>query len=215
MALATANPALKREGSGRLYLVPAPVSGITDAEDYAALFFSDPAAKKALLPAVKQYATMDKSGLTLKITPSKTKFETNAGPNVERRTGIESATAEFTFFEVDPAHLGDLLGAQAADLIQVAAASGVAKRDILLVGASNYTQQLCALYRMASPTIPGEFTHYLFTNASMLASVELKMAKNEAMTLKVELQLEESPFLNNASGNGVILITDDPTAPAL
>jgi hypothetical protein len=63
--------------------------------------------------------------------------------------------------------------------------------------------------------VPGEFFHYLLPAASMMADIEIKMSKKDEMKCKVTLQLQPSPYLNNSAGNGVVVITDDPTAAGL
>jgi hypothetical protein len=172
------------------------------------------ASKKVLNAGVTPWASLDNTGLDLKMKPSVVKFDPNNGPAVEIVTGLESAAAEFTFFEVDPAHLVDLFGSQAADLISVAATTGVAGRKIALLGPQSYNTLYSVMYRIPSSIIPGEFFHYLFRVASVLADIEIKMSKKDEMKVKVTLQLQASPFLFNSAGNGVVVITDDPNAPA-
>lgn len=230
--LASAMSTMKRVGPGQLYFAPAPTTdpGTTtglpvadttatemSTDGYYALFYgaAGAAAKKALTAGVKPWASLDNTGLDLKIKPSTVKFDPNNGPSVEVVTGIESAAAEFTFFEVEPAHLVDIFGSQAADLITVAAASGVAARKIALLGPQSYNTLYTPMYRIPSSIVPGEFFHYLFPVASMNADVEVKMSKKDEMKVKVSLQLQASPFLFNSAGNGVVVITDDPTAAAL
>jgi len=219
MSLATANSTIKKVGPGQIYLAPAPTTGITNEEDYYKIFFGSTgtlaAAKKVLTGGILPWATLDNTGLDFKVKPSTVKFDPNNGPAVELVTGIESASAEFTFFEVDPAHLVDLFGSQAADLITVAAATGVAARKIALLGPQSYNTLYSVLYRVASSTVPGEFWHYLFPVASIVSDIEIKMSKKDEMKVKVTLQLQCSPFIYNAAGNGVVVITDDPTSAGL
>jgi len=221
--LATAISTMKRVGPGQLYLALAPnadpgtATTATTTDGYYALFYgaTGKASKKALNVGVKPWATLDSSGLDVKIKPSTVTFDPNNGPKVEMVTGIESATAEFTFFEVDPDHLVDIFGSQAADLITVAASTGTAARKIALLGGQSYNTLYSVLYRIPSSLVPGEFFHYLFPCASLLADLEIKMSKKDEMKVKLTLQLQASPFLFNSAGNGVVVVSDDPTAPAL
>jgi hypothetical protein len=219
MALTSALINYRRVGPGQLYLIPAPTTGITTEEDYYKLFFGSTgvmaAAKKVLTAGLKPYVNIDNGGLGLKIKPSTVKFDPNNGPATDLVTGIESATAELTAFDVDPAHLVDMFGSQAADLITVAAATGVAARQIGLLGPQSWNIPYCGLYRMPSQNVPGEFFHYLFCNMLLNADLDLKMSKKDEMKAKLTLQLMCSPYLMNSAGFGVVVITDDPTAPAL
>lgn len=229
--LASAMPTLKRVGPGHLFMVPAPSTdpgtttglptGDTTAQEktidgYYALFFgaAGAAAKQALQAGMADYATLDNTGMDLKLKPSTVKFDQNLAPQFEMTTGLESATAEFTYFEVEPAHLVDLFGSQASDLITVVAATGVAARQIALLGSQSYNLPATVLYRIASSRVAGTFFHYLLPQAYPMANLELKLSKKDELKAKVQLQLQPSPFLLNSAGNGVVVITDDPTAPA-
>jgi len=219
MALTSAAAIYKRVGPGQLYIVPAPTTGITTEEDMYKLFFGSTgtlaAAKKVLSAGIKPWANLDNSGLDLKIKPSKVTFDPNNGPKFDMVTGIDTATAEYTFYDVDPAHLVDLFGSQAADLITVAAATGVAGRSIAMLGPQSYNTPFTVLYRSPSSVIPGEFFHYMFPMVSMIADVEIKLSKKDEVKGKVTLQLQCSPYIFNSAGFGVVVITDDPTAPGL
>lgn len=229
--LASAISTMKRVGPGQLYMVPAPAAdpGTTaslPATDttaaqkteagYFSLFYGAASADiRRVITGVSPWATLDNTGLDLKIKPSTVKFDSNTAPVYEMVTGIETATADFTFFELEPAHLVDMFGSQASDLMTIAAAAGNAGRQIALLGSQSYNNGNTVLYRFPSSVIPGEFVHYLFPWASMMADLEIKMSKKDEMKAKVTLQLQPSPFLFNSAGNGVVVITDDPNVAHL
>lgn len=228
----SSNVLMKRVGPGQLYVVPAPTTdpGSTaelptyattptqkSVEGYYAQFYgaANVAAKKVLQAGMNPYLSMDSGGMDLKVKPSTVTFDPLNAPKWEMTTGIDTASAELNFYEVEPSHLVDLFGAQASDLLAVVAAQGVAARKIALLGAQSYNQFYSTLYRIPSSMVPGEFWHYLFPAASMVADLELKLSKKDELKAKLSLQLQPSPFLFNSAGNGVVIITDDPTAPAL
>lgn len=219
MALATAAINYRRVGPGKLYIVPAPSTGITTQEDYYALFFNTTTTKaykpSNLKTGIVPYANAEEAGLDTKIKLSKAKFNPCTGTNTEMVTGIDTATASIQIYDVDPAHLVDQFGGQAADLITVAAATGVAARQIALLGPQSYNTLYTMMWEMPSSVIPGEFFHYIYPNVSMITDVEAKAGKKDAMSLKIDFQLMTSPFVMTSSGFGVVWIADDPTAPAL
>jgi len=219
MALTSASSIYRRVGPGNLYILPAPSAGIVTEEDYYKLFFGATgtlaAAKHVLSAGIKPWATLDKSGLDVKIKPSEVAFDPNSGPKTKLVTGIDEASAEFTFYDVDPPHLVDIFGSQAADLIAVAAATGVAARNIALLGPQSYNVPYTVLYRFPSQVVPGEFVHWLFPLATFDTEIDTKMSKGDEMKIKIALQLNCSPYLMNSAGFGVVVITDDPTAPGL
>jgi hypothetical protein len=219
MPLTSALVNYRRVGPGQLYLLPAPTTGITTEEDYYKLFFGSTgtaaAAKKVITAGLNPYVNIDNSGLDLKIKASTVKFDPNNGPATELVTGIDAATAEITAFDVEPTHLVDMFGSQASDLVTVAAATGVAARKIALLGPQSWNVPYCGLYRMPSQNVPGEFFHYLFPNLLMTPDLDIKMSKKDEMKAKLTFQLMCSPYLLNSAGFGVVVITDDPTAPGL
>lgn len=221
MALSAASPLFKRVGPGQLYLAPAPTADpgtatpASTTDGYYGLFYTTPANKKALKAGTTPFVTLEKGGLDIKIKPSKVTFDPNNGPKMEIVTGLDEASAEITFFDLTPAKLVDMFGSQAADLITVAAASGVAGRQIALLGAQSYNTYYSLLYRIPSPTIPGEFWHYLLPAVTMFPDLDLKLSKSDEYKAKLTFQIQPSPYLLNSAGNGVCVITDDPTAAAL
>jgi len=213
----------RRVGPGQIYLVPAPnvATGFTSEEGYYGLFYQNPANKVALLAAMLPWINLDNTGLNLKIKSSTVKFDPCLGPAVEVVTGIESAQAEVTMFDVDPPHLVDIFGSQAADLIAVAAGTGatapgtpltgVAARNIALLGPQSYNLPYSVLYRMQSMNTPGQFFHYLFPNVILTPDLDIKMSKKDEFKAKVTMQLMCSPYLMNSAGYGVVVISDDPS----
>ena len=216
MALATAAVNYRRVGPGKFYLVATPSTATTE-EDYYALFFTVPATKTVAghKTGIKPYITQDETGLDVKVKMSKTAFKPCTGTTTDMVTGIDTATATITAYDVTPDHLVDMFGSQGADLISVAAATGVAARQIALLGPQSYNTLYTAMYEIPSSVVPGEYFHYIFPCVSVVTDLELKMNKKDPMTLKMEFQLQTSPFLLNAAGNGVVIITDDPTTPSL
>ena len=213
MALPAVNTKFKRVGVGQLYLAVAPTTA-TDAEDYYAVFFGagGAAAKKTLTGGVVPFANL--TDFSVKIKPSTVDFDPLAGTKTKVETGIEEATAEFSFYDLDPAHLNFMYGAAAADLITEAAATGVAGRKTALIGPGGNQESYVAMFRMPSP-IEGEFSHYLLTNCSLVSELDLKFDKKSALQGKITLQLDVSPFLFNSKGFGVVMISDDPSTPAI
>lgn len=212
----------RRVGPGQLYVAAAPTTdpgagaGTEPTEaGYYAIFYADGEAKKVLKAGVVPFLTADNAGLDLKIKPSTVKFAPCVGTTTELVTGIETATAEVTMFEAwDPAKLVDIYGGQAADLITTVAAVGKAARSIALLGPQSYNTPYVAMWRMASPTVPGEFRHYFFPLCTMVPDLELKLNQKDELKSKLSFQLQCSPYLLNSQGFGVVVISDDPTAPA-
>ena len=211
---ATIDKSFKRIGTGSLFLVAAPTSGIITQDDYFDLFYTDGVARKGT-PTVSAFSNLTSAGLNVKVKSATVDFDPNNSPKTKLVTGIDEATAEFTFYDLTPAHLNTMFGAASADLITVAATTGKAARTIALVGPSSANKPYTVMYKMTSPAITGESWHYLFPNANIVCDLDLKMSKKDAFEAKITLQLDGSPYLNNAEGYGVVFITDDPTAAGL
>lgn len=222
MSLTSIVNTFKRVGPGQLYLAPAPtadpgtatVASTTDG--YYALFYGagGKAAKKTLTGGVSPWGNLTAAGMTLKIKPSTVEFEPNNGPKTKIVSGVDEASVEFEFFDVNPAHLVDMFGSQAADLISVASAAGVAGRKIAIIGANANNSLYTVLYRTPSPILPGEFWHWMLPAANIIGELDLKLSKNEKYQAKVTMSLEGSPFMNNAQGFPVFAVSDDPDAAA-
>ena len=223
MSLTSILNTFKRVGPGQLYLAPAPAADpgtgtvATTTDGYYALFYGSggKAAKKTLTGGVNPWGNLTAAGMTLNIKPATVEFDPNNGPKTKMVTGIDEASVEFEYYDVNPAHLVDMFGSQAADLIAVAAAAGVAGRKIAVIGPSANNALYSALYRTPSPVIAGEFWHWLLPAANIIGELTLKLSKKDTYQAKVSMSLEGSPFMNNAQGFPVIAITDDPDAAAI
>jgi len=223
MALTTIVNSYKRVGPGQLYLAPAPTADpgtgtpATTADGYYGLFYGagGKAAKKILTGGVLPYLNSTSGGMNLKIKPSTVDFDPNNGPKKKVVTGIDEAMAELEYYDVDPAHLVDMYGSQAADLISVVAAAGVAGRKIAIIGPSSSNALYAALYRIPDPVLAGEFWHWLLPAVSIIGELDLKLSKKDTLQAKLTLSMEGSPFLNNAQGFPAVAFTDAPDAVAL
>jgi len=218
MALTSINGNFEKVGTGQLYLVAAPSADpgagtlSSTSEGYYGLFYTTPADKKTLKGGVLPYCSLTADGVAQKITPSVVEFDHNNGPKTKKLAGIEEASVEFSFFDVDANHLKDAFGLAAGDLLAIAAGAGVAGRKIAAIGANvNYTN-VAALYRMPSVQVPGEFDHFLWPLANITPELDVKMNKKDAYTVKMTLSLRESPFMTNAAGNGIIMLADTADA---
>lgn len=222
MALTVVNTSFKRVGSGQLFLAPAPTADPgtatvpTTTDGYYALFYGagGKAAKKTLTGGIVPWGNLTASGMSLKITPSTVEFDQNVGTKKKVVTGIEEATVEFEYFDLTPAHLVDMFGSQAADLIAVASAVGVAGRKIAILGPNANNALYTAMYRMPDPVLAGEFWHWLFPAGNIIGTLDLKLSKKDTYQGKVTMSLEGSPFMNNAQGFPVVAVTDAPDAAA-
>lgn len=221
MALTTINNSYKRVGPGQLYLAAAPITDpgaatvASTTDGYYALFFGlGKAAKKTLSAGILPWGNLTSSGISLKIKPSTVDFDPNNGPKRTIVTGFEEASVEFEFFDLNPAHLVDMFGSQASDLIAVAAGSGIAGRKIAVVGPSANNASFTVLYRMPDPVLAGEFWHILIPCANIIGELDLKMSKKDALQGKITMSLDGSPFMNNAQGFPVVAIVDSPDAAA-
>lgn len=222
MALTTILNSYKRVGPGQLYLAAAPsvdpgtatVASTTDG--YYGLFYGagGKVAKKTLTGGITPWGNLTASGMNLKIKPSTVDFDPNNGPKKKVVTGIEEASVEFEFFDVNPAHLVDMFGSQAADLIAVASTTGVAGRKIGIIGPNANNALFTAMFRIPDPALSGEFWHWLFPAASIIGELDLKLSKKDTLQAKVTLSLEGSPFMNNAQGFPVVAVSDAPDAAA-
>ncbi|WP_316415821.1 hypothetical protein [Mesoterricola silvestris] len=210
-----------RVGPGELYLVPAPTADpgtdtASRVDGYYALFYGSAgkASKKVLTNGLVPWANLTSGGLNLKITSSTVEFKPNTSPKKKLKTGIEEATAEFEYYDVDPAHLVDTYGSNVLDLITVEAASGIAARKIALIGSDVSNKEYVALFRVPHPELDGEFWHHLMPSVTTIGDLDLKNGKDDPIQAKFSLQLGSSRWLKNAANRGVVLISDDPTAPA-
>ena len=222
MALTTILNSYKRVGPGQLFLAAAPTAdpgtatAASTVDGYYALFYgsSGKAAKKTLDTGKVPWCNLTSAGMTLKIKPSTVEFDPNNGPKKKLVTGIDEAAAEFEFYDVNPAHLVDLFGGSAADLIAVVAAAGTAGRKIAVIGPNASNALLTAMYRIPDPALTGEFWHWVLPAGNPIFDLELKLNKKDALSAKFTLELEGSPFLNNAQGFPVVAFTDAPDAAA-
>lgn len=214
MAIPGQNINYKKTGVGMLYIAAAPTTASTTDDYYEVFFGSAGAAKKKTLDTgIVPFANLTEFKLSIK--PSTVEFNPLAGTKTKVETGIDEASAEFSFYDLDAAHLNFMYGGNAADIETVAAASGTAARKISLIGPNaGGNASYCAMFRMPSPTVSGEFTHYLITNCSPIGELDLTFSKSNPIAGKITLQCDVSPFLFNAKGYGVVMLTDDPTAPA-
>ena len=171
-------------------------------------------AKKQLTGGINPWGNLTAGGMSLKIKPSTVDFDPNNGPKKKLVTGIEEATVEFEFFDVNPAHLVDMFGAQAADLIAVAATTNVAGRKIAVIGPTANNALYTAMFRTPDPLLSGEFWHWIFPAANIIGELDLKLSKKDTLQAKVTLSLEGSPFMNNAQGFPIVAVTDAPDVAA-
>lgn len=223
MTLTTMLSTFKRVGPGQLYLAAAPTTDpgsatpATTVDGYYALFYGagGKAAKKTLSGGILPWGNLTSAGLTLNIKPSTVEFDPNNGPKKKQVTGIDEASAELEFYDINPAHLVDMFGSQAADLISVAAASGVAGRKIAIIGPNANNALYTAMYRIPDPVLSGEWWHYVMPAVSIIGELALKISKKDTLQGKLMLELEGSPFLNNAQGFPAVCFTDAPDAVAL
>jgi hypothetical protein len=221
MALATYNSNFQRVGSGQLYLAAAPSADpgsgtlASTTDGYYGLFYQDAAAKKALKAGIYPYCNLTADGLSQKVTPATVEFDYNNGPKTKMLAGIDEASVEFTFYDVDTAHLKDVFGLAAGDLISVSAATGKAGRKIAAIGANANYNNVVAMFRMPSVLIPGEFDHFVWPLASFIPEIDVKLSKKDAYQVKVTLSLRPSPYATNAAGNGIICFSDTTDAAGL
>jgi hypothetical protein len=221
MALAALNGNFQKVGTCQLYLVAAPSADpgagtlASTADGYYGLFYQDAAAKKVLKSGVTPYCNLTADGISQKVKPSTVEFDYNNGPKTKMLSGIDEASVEFSFYDVDTAHLKDVFGLATADLIAVAAAAGKAGRKIAAIGANANYNNVVAMARMASVLIPGEYDHFLWPLASFVPEIDVKLSKKDAYSVKVTLSLRPSPYALNAAGNGVIMLADTADAAAL
>lgn len=221
MALAVMNSNFQRVGSGQLYLATAPSADpgsgtlASTADGYYGMFYTDAAAKKALKGGVNPYANLTANGITFKVKPSTVEFDYNNGPKNKVLSGIDEASCDFEFWDVDPAHLKDVFGLATGDLISVAAAAGKAGRKIVALGAATNYGLVTAMFRMASVLTPGEFDHFLFPLAALVPEIDVKLSKKEGVNIKISMSLRPSPYAFNSFGNGVVAFNDSADAAGL
>lgn len=216
MSLASANASFRRVGAGKLFLVPAPTSGISSAADYLALFYNTASDPKPVnhKTGITPWCNADKSGLSVEIKLSKVAFDPCVGSKTELVTGLDACTATITMYDVDAAHLNDLFGSQTADLLTTAASTGVASSQIALLGPASWNTNYCAMWEMPSQQYPGEFGQYIFPLVNVVGDVSISLGKDKAAELKITLQLSSSPYVLNSGGFGVVALVRDPTSVA-
>lgn len=221
MALATYNGNFQKVGTGQLYLAAAPAADpgsgtlASTIDGYYGMFYQDAAAKKIIKAGVYPYCNLTADGLSQKVKPSTVEFDYNNGPKTKMLAGIDEATVEFAFYDVDAGHLKDVFGLAASDVIAVAAAAGRAGRKIAAIGANANYNNVVALFRMPSVLEPGEYDHFLWPLASFIPEIDVKLSKKDAYNVKVTLGLRPSPYAVNAAGNGIICLADTADDAAL
>ena len=221
MALATYNGNFQKVGTGQLYLAAAPAADpgsgtlASTIDGYYGMFYQDAAAKKIIKAGVYPYCNLTADGLSQKVKPSTVEFDYNNGPKTKMLAGIDEATVEFAFYDVDAGHLKDVFGLATSDVIAVAAAAGKAGRKIAAIGANANYNNVVALFRMPSVLVPGEFDHFLWPLASFIPEIDVKLSKKDAYNVKVTLGLRPSPYAVNAAGNGIICVADTADAAGL
>lgn len=222
MSLTVQNSNFQKVGAGQLYLAAAPSSnpgGVTPtllqvSDGYYGLFFDVPANKKVLKAGIEPYCNLTADGLSQKVTPATVEFDYNNGPKTKMLAGIDEASVEFSFYDGDTAHMADVFGLAAGDLLAIAAGAGKAGRKIACIGANANYNNVVALFRMQSVLVPGEYDHFLWPLASIIPEIDVKLSKKDAFQIKTTLSLRPSPYALNAAGNGVICMADTADAAA-
>lgn len=221
VAIPTINSSFKRVGKGDIFLAahpavdPGTATLASTVDGYYGLFYTDAAAKKALKGGVKVLCETTIAGLDVKIKPSIVEFEPNNGPKQKLVTGIEEASAEFSFYDADPAHLAHVFGLDATQLLAVAAAAGKAGRKIAAISPTTATGRFVLMFRMPSVQVPGEFDHVLLPNIRLMPDLELKLSQKDKVEVKVQVSVLADDFAIGADGSGVVAIIDAADAPGL
>ena len=216
MALTSVNGSLERTGKGQLYLVSAPVAdpGASIAlriTGYFNLFYAAGTMKGT--PTVSPWCNMDASGLSIKAKQNTVEYDPNDGS--KHPVGIIDCdmSGEFTFADVDPAHLADAFSCTTEEIITIAASTGKGARSQALLGGQSVFNKLTAMYRMPSGLgIAGEYDHFLFPRVIISPDADLKLSKKDMVTVKLKFTALNDIWLKNNAGFGEQCIADLTTA---
>jgi hypothetical protein len=196
MAIATVNRNAIQNSPGHVYLLAAPttVVGTTTAtivKELYGKFYTDGDIRGTLTSNVP-WAVLDKSGYKDKITAKEIKIDPNDGP--EELVGYEAIdySGELTIFDVDVAHMKDVMSASAAQVLALVASVTQAGRDTLLGGGQRMPSDFMLLYRYPSKKCVGEFNNILVPCCNIVLDADRENSKSKARDLKVKIKAK--PF---------------------
>jgi hypothetical protein len=221
MTLALANKNWKNSAIGDFFLFPYPAvdPGISNAARlvaFMAMICADGTARRDLKAGVTPYGTMDEEGANFKVKNQTQEFTYNDGsPKEKTYTGVEEATVDFQIYEADPGHWADVWGCQPADLIAIAASTGKAARQAVLLGTPNNNTKYVAIFRSRSSLVPGEFDYYLWPRVSFGGDPDIKLSRKNKLQLKITMNVLGCLYLKATDGSPVFGVPEIATAPGL
>jgi hypothetical protein len=209
LAIAVANGKFKGKGAHKLCLLPYPTV------DLGADTKSRVTAILDLWRAATPFGTTNKKGVTYDAKERTLKFDFGDGsPDDTQATGWESAKLGATIHEVDPAHLANFFGVQAADLTTIAASATEEGRSVVVVGNPNTSVEYIAVVDMPSALgIGASRDVHIWPRVSFLTDPKLTFTPDNPLEIEFSLQCKSDYFLTAADGSGVLHVVATVTAP--
>ena len=189
------------KGAHKLYILAYPTADLgADNEDRVDAILT-------LVKAATAWGSTTKKGVKYSAKQKTIKFEFGSGaPKEEVSNGWESAELSGSIFEVDPAHIGNVLGLQAADVLSVAATAAAEGRSVAIVGNPDNSVNYMAVVETPSAKIAGAKDYHIYPKVSFVGDPEISYGPDEAMDLAFKLNVKASDFIIDSVGNGAIQV---------
>lgn len=208
LAIAVQNKSFKGRGSGELYLLPYPTvdGGATNTARVEAIL--------AQIAAATPFASTTNKGVNYKAKEAVvTQTFGNGDPDEKIVVGVESATVETTIHEVDPAHLANIWGCDAGDVIPVAATAAQFGQTIIVLGKpSNATDYMAVWVIPSSLNVAGANDYHIWPRVSVLTDPDLKFDPKNPIELPITLQAKADLYIKSANGAGAVHVLVQATA---
>lgn len=167
----------------------------------------------AFTTALQPWGDIDENGLQFKIATNDLTFEHNDGSVPSQVvSGIKSADATFSIYDVDANHWADIMGCQPADLVTIAADATHSGSTSALLAFPNTVQKWVVIVQMQSATY-GYSDFLILFRTSFIGDPDIKYSQKDKISMKLKLACNPDLYLSNAAGVpafGMIVTTTAP-----
>ncbi len=205
-------------GPGELYLALslATVVGVTTTaivKELFGTFYVDGDIRLALKGGIVPWAVLNNGGFKGKLKQKALKANPNNAP--EFTIGYEEIgyEAEVVAMDADVQKMKDVLSAQTAQVLTLAASATQAARETILGGGQTQATEYMAMYRFESRKVPGEFRNILIPACTLESDSDLERSKGKISELKVKIVAKGFDLLlDPVTGKPVVWMEDYVTA---
>ena len=216
---ASINQAFENHAPGKVYLFPYPAAdpggatptNTTRIDASLADIFGEDATFHTI--SAKAWGDVDENGLNADVKNDTIEFPHNDGSAPGSVPGaIKSATLEFAIYDCDAAHIADMMGLAAADLLTIAATATTAGRQAALLAVPDASQKWMVIYVAQSAT-PGEWDLYVWPRCNFTNAPAIKYSVKDKLSMKCQMACNPDLFLVDSRGRGVFSVPITVNAP--